>query len=178
MEISPLRTDDRLQAAELVAEAFPHPNGWPTIELALEEVDESLAHRACLAARDGDQLLGWVAATGLYRGRVWELHPLVVRDRARGGGIGSALVDALARDVAARGGLTLWVGTDDDRGETNLAHVELYPAPLDHVRRIEAPASHPLGFYVRAGFALSGIIPDANGSGLPAILLARRLARQ
>jgi aminoglycoside 6'-N-acetyltransferase I len=175
MEIATLVTDDRLHAAELLVEAFPHANGWPTIALALAEVDDSLAKGACLATRDGDRLLGWIAATPLYRDRVWELHPLVVRSDARGRGLGRALVDALAHEVAARGGLTLWVGTDDDLGETSLANVELYPAPLEQLRAIDAPTSHPLGFYQRAGFAVAGVIPDANGRGLPAILLARRL---
>lgn len=175
MEISTFGAHDRMYAAELLVEAFPHINGWPTVALALEEVDDALASGACLAARDADRLLGWIAATPRYRNRVWELHPLVVRSDARGQGVGLALVDALAREVTARGGLTLWVGTDDDLGETNLARVELYPAPLDHLRAIETPTSHPLGFYLRAGFALAGVIPDANGRGLPAILLARQL---
>ena len=175
MEISPLRADARTRAAELLVEAFPHDNGWPTLEQALEEVDESLATRTCLAAFDRDLLLGWVAATPLYRGRVWELHPLVVRTAQRTQGIGRALVDALAADITARGGLTLWVGTDDDRGETSLANTDLYPAPLDRTCDVRAPASHPLGFYLRLGFAHAGVIPDANGRGLPAILLARRL---
>ncbi|MGE5184333.1 MAG: N-acetyltransferase, partial [Acidobacteriota bacterium] len=75
----------RRQAAELLVEAFPHDNGWPTFELAREEVGEALApERRCLAAVDGDQLLGWIAAIPEYRGRVWELHPLVVRAGAGG----------------------------------------------------------------------------------------------
>jgi hypothetical protein len=38
-----------------------------------------------------------------------------------------------------------------------------------------APTSHPLGFYLKIGFVSSGVVPDANGRGLPGILLARRL---
>lgn len=41
----------RLQAAELLMEAFPHENGWPTIKDALEEVDDALVpERRCCAA--------------------------------------------------------------------------------------------------------------------------------
>jgi aminoglycoside 6'-N-acetyltransferase I len=69
----------------------------------------------------------------------------------------------------------LWVGTDDDLGETSLAGVDVYPDPLDHLRALRAPARHPLGFYQRMGFALCGILPDANGFGLPNFMLARRL---
>jgi len=167
----------RCQAAELLVEAFPHENGWPTLALALEEVDEALAPgRCCLAALDQDgQLLGWVAAMPGYRGRVWELHPLVVRATARGHGIGRDLTGALERTLAMKNALALWVGTDDDRGETSLAGVELYPEPLEHLRQLCAPTSHPLGFYLRVGFALSGVVPDANGRGLHGILLSRRL---
>lgn len=174
MNVCKLGMDKRIQAAELLLEAFPHSNGWPTIELALEEVDESLAGRVCLAARDDDRVLGWIAATPMYRNRVWEIHPLVVRSDTRGQGVGRALVDAIAREAVASGVLTLWVGTDDDLGETNLATVDLYPEPLDHLRTVDAPESHALGFYRRVGFALAGLVPDANGRGLPAILLARR----
>ena len=112
------RDDDSLrsQAAELLVEAFPHENGWPTLALALEEVDEALAPgRCCRAAIDDDgQLLGWIAAMPGYRGRVWELHPLVVRANARGNGIGRELTRDLEGALAAKGALTLWVGTDDD----------------------------------------------------------------
>jgi aminoglycoside 6'-N-acetyltransferase I len=180
MQIVPFPTNDdvlRRSAAELLVEAFPHENGWPTIELADEEVREALASdRRCRAALDDDgQLLGWIAAIPNYRGRVWELHPLVVRATAHRRGIGRALVQDLERTVSTEGALTLWVGTDDDLGETNLAGVDLYPAPLDHLRALRAPDRHPLGFYLHIGFALAGIVPDANGRGLPGVLLARRL---
>jgi aminoglycoside 6'-N-acetyltransferase I len=166
----------RQQAAELLVQAFPHDNGWPTLDAALEEVEEALAaDRRCLAAIDSDgALLGWIAAVPDY-GHVWELHPLVVRADARGRGIGRALVRELERVIAETGALTMWVGTDDDLGVTNLAGVDVYPSPLDRLRELRVPAEHPVGFYLRIGYALCGIVPDANGRGLPGILLARRL---
>jgi GNAT superfamily N-acetyltransferase len=166
----------RRQAAELLVEAFPHENGWPTLELALEEIDEALApERRCLAALDGDQLLGWIAGIPNYRERVWELHPLVVRGDARGRGIGRALTRELERVAAAGGGLTMWVGPDDDLGVTSLAGVDVYPAPLDRLRELVFPGSHAIGFYLRVGYTLCGVVPDANGRGLHGILLARRI---
>jgi hypothetical protein len=59
--------------------------------------------------------------------------------------------------------------------EAASAPTRALPQPLDHLRALAAPASHPVGFYRRVGFAVSGIVPDANGRGLPGILLARRL---
>jgi aminoglycoside 6'-N-acetyltransferase I len=167
----------RKQAAELLVEAFPHQNGWPTLADAIEEVDEALDRdRRCRAAVDEDgRLLGWIGSTPGYRGRVWELHPLVVAAPARGRGVGRELVRDLERLLSSEGGLTIWVGPDDDHGETSLAGLDLYPAPLEHLRGLHAPASHPVGFYLRIGYVLSGIVPDANGRGLPGILLSRRL---
>jgi len=165
------------QAAELLVEAFPHANGWPTLDAAIEEVTEALLpERRCRAALDDDgHLLGWIGSMPGYRGRVWELHPLVVRASARGRGVGSELVRDLERTLTVEGALTLWLGTDDDHGETTLAHVNLYPDLLARLAELRAPSTHPLGFYLRAGFALSGVVPDANGRGLHGILLSKRL---
>lgn len=165
------------QAAELLVEAFPHHNGWPTLDAAIGEVTEAVvSERRCRAALDAEgNVLGWIGATPGYRGRVWELHPLVVRASARGQGVGRELVRDLERTLTAEGALTLWLGTDDDHGETTLAHLDLYPDPLARLAYLHAPSQHPVGFYLRVGFVVTGVVPDANGRGLPGILMAKRL---
>ena len=177
VELTAADVSARRQAAELLVEAFPHANGWPTIEDATDEVTDLLTpERRCRAAiDDDDQLVGWICGTPGYRGRVWELHPLVVRASARGHGVGRELVRDLERVLNTEGALTLWVGTDDERGETSLAHVDLYPEPLAHLRDVRGVPTHPLGFYIHCGFALSGVVPDANCRGLPGILLSKRI---
>jgi aminoglycoside 6'-N-acetyltransferase I len=85
-------------------------------------------------------------------------------------------VSDLEGRVRERGGVTLWAGADDEDGRTSLAGLDLYPDPLEHLRRIRDLRGHPFGFYVRLGFALAGVVPDANGLGKPDILLARRVS--
>ena len=177
--IDALRADDTAaidQAAALLVDAFPH---WlPTMEMARDEVIEALGpDRICLVARADDQILGWIGAIPEYS-HAWELHPLVVREDARRKGVGASLVAALEERVRAAGALTLYLGTDDDG-----------PAPGTSAggrralsgRAVPCEASlrvidHPAGFYLRMGFEVVGLIPDANGPGKPDILMAKRVS--
>ena len=61
-----------------------------------------------------ETVLGWIGGIRQYDGNVWELHPLVVKPSYQGQGIGRALVTDLEEQVRQRGGLTLWLGTDDE----------------------------------------------------------------
>jgi aminoglycoside 6'-N-acetyltransferase I len=171
---------DRIrQAAAILVEGFAEhwPGSWPTMESALAEVRESFgAGRISRMALDGDgEVLGWIGGIPTYGGKVWELHPLVVNPAHQGLGIGRALVADLEARVAERGGLTLWLGTDDVDGGTSLAGVGLYPDLLGHLARIRNLDRHPYEFYVKLGFSLSGVMPDANGPGKPDIFLAKRV---
>lgn len=161
------------QAAELLVAAFP---SWDRDE-AREQVALSLgAERICLAARAGEEVLGWVGAMPSYS-HAWELHPLVVRENARRRGIGRALVAALEERLRGRDVLTLYLGTDDE-GEmpgTSAWGVDLFPDPLVHAADL-AVIDHPAGFYRRLGFTAIGLIPDANGPGKPDILMAKRIS--
>jgi aminoglycoside 6'-N-acetyltransferase I len=169
------------QAAVTLVEAFREhwPEAWPTLEDAREEVKEALsADRICRAAVEDGALLGWVGAISTYDGNVWELHPLAVSPRAQGRGIGRRLVEDLEVQVAARGGQTIWLGTDDEDDRTTVGGVDLYPNPLDHLARIQNLRAHPYEFYQKLGFVITGVMPDANGPGKPDIYMAKRVKRQ
>ena len=179
MQITDLRPDAAKQiqeAAELLVEGF-RPEAWPDIESALEEVRECLSpDRIVRLAIDADgAVLGWVGGTPHYGGRAWELHPLVVRLDHQGQGIGSALVADLEARVGERGGVTLFLGTDDEHNLTTVSGVDLYPNVFEHLARIRNLNRHPYEFYQKQGFVIVGIIPDANGLGKPDILMAKRV---
>jgi aminoglycoside 6'-N-acetyltransferase I len=175
--IDALQNDDEDaidQAATLLIEAFPH---WvSTTESARNEVMEALGtDRICLVARADDQVLGWIGAIPEYS-HAWELHPLVVRADVRREGIGRALVAALEERVREAGGLTLYLGTDDDGPVpgTSAGGVELFPDVLSHAAGLTV-IDHPAGFYQGMGFEIVGLIPDANGPGKPDILMAKQV---
>jgi aminoglycoside 6'-N-acetyltransferase I len=106
---------------------------------------------------------------------VWQLHPIVVDAAQRRHGVGRALVMDLEAILTARGGLTLWAGSDDLAGETSLGGVDLYSALPDGFSAVRSWGNHPLPFYRRLGFHVIGVMPDANGPGRPDIFLAKRL---
>lgn len=152
------------------------PDAFPTIEDALETVDECLAVGPVRCALDETgHLVGWVGVHHNYS-RVWELHPLVVSEHARGRGIGRALVETAEALAAEGGGMTLTLGSDDEDEMTSLFGVDLYPDPLEHLRVLTDRKGHPFGFYLECGFSIVGVTPDANGFGQPDIHMAKRIA--
>jgi aminoglycoside 6'-N-acetyltransferase I len=108
---------------------------------------------------------------------VWELHPLVVDPTWQGRGIGSRLVADFEVQVAQRGGLTIILGSDDQNNLTSLGGADPYPDLLAALVALRNVDGHPFEFYLKQGFALAGIIPDANGPGKPDILMAKRVRR-
>lgn len=171
----------RLAAANLLIEGFREhwPSAWPDIHAALTEIDEALdPGLICRGALDTTgQLVGWIGGRSAYGGNVWELHPLVVSPARQGEGIGRALVTDLEAQVAARGGLTIFLGTDDEDAQTSLSNCNLYldlPGQIAAVRNLRR---HPYEFYQRCGFVIVGVVPDANGVGKPDILMAKRVVR-
>ncbi len=169
------------QVAALLVESFREqaPDAWPTLDDALREVRESFgANRLSRIAVDQDgAVLGWIGGIRQYDGHVWELHPLVVHPGRRRRGIGRALVADLEARVRERGGLTLWLGTDDETGQTSLGGGDLYPDVCAHIATIRNLHGHPYEFYQRLGFVIVGVMPDANGPGKPDIYMAKSLRR-
>ncbi|MBM4410887.1 MAG: GNAT family N-acetyltransferase [Chloroflexi bacterium] len=178
--------DDALveATARVLFEAFRPVTAWlPDIEAARAELRESFEPgRLSLVARDeAGTILGWVGGFHEYA-RVWELHPLAVAPTQQRRGVGRALVAAIEGRVAERGGLTLRLGTDDEivpgtgEGRTSLFGVDLYKGePLKHLSGIRNLRGHPYEFYLACGFAIIGVVPDANGPGAPDILMAKRV---
>jgi aminoglycoside 6'-N-acetyltransferase I len=178
--LDPTEATVRTRCAELLVEGFREhwADAWPDLASALEEVDEvcGLGPARVAIAEDGE-VAGWIGVRHDYA-RVWELHPLVVDERHRRAGVGRALVEDVERIVAERGGLTVRVGSDDQDAMTSLAGVDLYPDPLVALARLEDRKGHPFGFYLRCGFSVVGVMPDANGLGQPDIQLAKRVAER
>ncbi len=148
------------------------------MEDALKEVKDSFFkdRGSLVAVDDNDQVLGWVGAISQYRGKTWELHPLVVRDDVRRKGIATELVQAIEIEVASRGGVTIYLGSDDEDNQTSFAGKDIYPDVLDYLKAIQNPHGHPYEFYTKVGYTVVGVIPDANGFGKPDILLAKRIS--
>ena len=171
------------QAAALLVEGFAEhwPETWPDLNSAMRSVDEALSPdriaRAALDDADGT-LLGWTAAEPLYNANVWELTVLVVQPSLQRRGIGRALIQDMEEQVRERGGLTIWLGSDDEDAMTSLAGVDLFPDPLAHLAAIRNYKGHPYEFYRKVGFAIAGVLPDANGLGKPDIFLAKSVARR
>lgn len=183
-QIIDLQPDDEAaiqQVAMMLVEAFKEhwPDAWPDMGSALQEVHESFSpdRISRIATDDDGTVLGWVGAIRQYDGHVWELHPLVVRADHQRQGIGRALVADLEEQVRGRGGLTLWLGTDDENNMTSLGGVNLYPNVLDHLAQLKNLANHPYEFYQKLGFVIVGVMPDANGPGKPDIYMAKSLQR-
>jgi aminoglycoside 6'-N-acetyltransferase I len=128
-----------------------------------------------VAVTEDGCVLGWIGAIQEYDGQAWQLHPLVVHPLHQGIGIGRALVLDLEDRIRDQGGLTIYLGTDDEDGMTSLANTDLYPDVFSHLAKIKNLKKHPFEFYQKLGYVIIGVIPDANGLGKPDILMAKRL---
>lgn len=175
--------------ADMLAEAFPQAYA----ETSRDEVDSCLeTGRIALVAIESDsvafpqdaqgrglmghgRVVGFIGAIPQYGLTGWELHPLVVARSHRMQGIGTLLIAQLERLVAEQGGITLYAGSDDESGKTTLSNCDLYDDLWSKIQNIQNPGQHPYAFYVKQGYQIVGVIPDANGYGKPDIWLAKRV---
>lgn len=165
------------QAAQILTDNLP--NGWSTLEDALDEIEERLIpENTMLLVLENEKVIGWGGLLKpTYDGNVFELHPLVVDSHYQKQGIGRKLVLELEDEARKQGGLTIFVGADDDEkeeGETSLSHVDLYEDLPDKLNNFES-GTHQAGFYFKMGYKIIGVMPDANGIGKPDIFLGKKL---
>ncbi len=143
-------------AAQLLVDGFRGISpSWPNLDTALATVVEALEDDCLvrIARADDGAVVGWIGGIPDYDGRVWEVHPLVVAPDRQREGIGRALLADLEALVAGQGGLTLWLGADDEAGRTSLGGVDPYPDLLGALAAIRDLGGHPFEFYRRCGFA-------------------------
>lgn len=159
-------------AAELLVENFPHSYS----ENPIDEINNCLEiERIALIAVENGELAGFVGAIPQYGTTGWELHPLVVKKSHQFKGIGTMLVKALEDEIARRGGITVYLGSDDESGKTSLSDTDLFVDTYKKIENVKNLGKHPYEFYQKLGYKIVGIIPDANGIGKPDIIMAKRI---
>src|SRR4029079_15047846 len=121
------------------------------------------------------KLLGWIGGLPGYDGNVWEPHPLVVQPEHQPQGLWRALVADFEQQAAARGAKTITLGSDDEDDMTSLAGVDLYDNLPEKIANIRNLKRHPYEFYLKCGYRIIGVVPDANGRGKPDIIMGKRI---
>lgn len=178
VDLAQLDGPGRAEAARILREALAHmPSAFNGPNEAEAEVERMMIDedRLGFAAFEDEALVGWIGAIRTYE-HGWELHPIVVDPTKQRRGIGTLLVETLEAVARLEGALTLYLGTDDDYGGTNLFGRDLFPGVLAKAMGLEAVADHAFAFYRRLGYEVVGVLPDVNGEGRPDILMAKRIA--
>jgi aminoglycoside 6'-N-acetyltransferase I len=178
-----MRSASRAQtqaAAQLLIDALAHaPSAWKDERSAAAEVVSFLHddERHAIIALIDDDVVGWIGAIRQSE-YAWEMHPLVVAPQHQRRGIGRQLVAALEAKARQEDVVTIWLGTDDDFGGTNLFGRNLYPNVLGALQQLRSTAGHPFAFYEKLGYTVTGVFPDVDGPGRHDILMARRISTQ
>ena len=120
-------------------------------------------------------VVGLIGAIPQYGVTGWEMHPLAVMKAYQRRGIGRLLVETLEREVSMRGGVMIYLGSDDETGTTSLYGVDLYDDVFDKLANLKNIGGHPYPFYEKMGYKIVGVFPDANGVGKPDIWMAKRI---
>lgn len=161
------------EAAALLFECFPHSYPMDETEQEMKKLTEP--DRIAIYAQDNGHLVGYIGAIPQYGITGWELHPLMVTEKYRAKGVGTKLIQALEKECAKRGGITIYLGTDDEFGKTTLSATDLYENTYEKIESIHNIKRHPYEFYKKNGYKIVGVIPDANGIGKPDIYMAKRI---
>ncbi|MGX7148216.1 GNAT family N-acetyltransferase [Enterococcus ureasiticus] len=175
MKIIPLTQTDssyKQELAKLLSVTWP--DDYPT--LASQEIEGLFAEeRIALGAIEGQHLIGFVGAIPQYGKTGWELHPLVVDPVYQHRNVGTDLVQALENEVKKQGGITIYLGSDDETSATSLSDTDLYEETFKKISTIKNYKHHPYEFYQKLGYQIVGVFPDVNGLGKPDIWMAKRI---
>ncbi|MCR3905700.1 MAG: GNAT family N-acetyltransferase [Tenericutes bacterium] len=153
------------------------PTGWKNIEEAQNEITEQLESDGYFYALiDQGQLFGWGGILPHYSGHVYEIHPMVIDKKHQNKGFGGLLIKHLEDKAKFLGGLTIYAASDDefDDRKSSLRDTDGYDNIYDKMKHFD-PKGHPARFYIKYGYQLIGIMPDANGRGKHDLILSKKL---
>ncbi len=163
--------------ADLLQVTFPW--SYADDDTALEEaIDLTKEQGIVLVYRKENRIIGVVGAKPRYGITGWELHPLAVYQTYQFQKVGSLLMEQVENQVRERGGIVMFLGTDDEHFKTSLSQVDLFENPFAAIEKIENYAQHPYEFYQKIGYRIVGVLPDANGFNKPDIYMAKRLVER
>ncbi|MCL2300216.1 MAG: GNAT family N-acetyltransferase [Firmicutes bacterium] len=172
VNFSTLSESQRTQAAQMLTDELP--DGWPALADAMEEINDLLGGDAeVFCAVEQGEAIGWAGLLPGY-GKMFELHPLVVRRDRQRQGVGTALLHEIMSAARAKGALTLLAGAGDENEQTSLANADLYEDLPEKLAAFD-PGAHQTAFYLKHGFRVVGVVPDVYGIGKPDIQMTKRL---
>ena len=64
---------------------------------------------------------------------------------------------------------------NDEDNRTSLSNTDLYEEPWKKINEIKNLKRHPFEFYQKMGYRITGVVPDANGTGKPDILMSKKI---
>jgi len=163
------------QAAKLLYATFSEINGdlWLKDEKdAFTEVNECIeGSNICIGIKQENQLIGWVGLRPMYE-KTWELHPMVIKKEFQEKKYGRKLLNELEKVASQKGIIGIVAGSDDETNSTSLSEKEINGENIfDEIRNIKNYKNHPFEFYIKCGYSIIGIIPNANGKNKPDIWL-------
>ena len=169
------------QAIKLLTDTFPLSGMWPTLneETAIETVNDCISDGSiCLGIKLHDILIGWLGIRPLYD-RTWELHPMLISHDFQGKGYGKILLYEAERIASEQGIIGIFAGSDDETGKTSLSGQDINGENIfDVIKGIKNLENHPYEFYIKCGYSIIGIIPNANGHRKPDILLWKDISKK
>ncbi len=122
---------------------------------------------------DANNAVGWIGAIWDKDG--WEIHPIADVPKAQRQGIGFVLVEEICKLARESGAAAVRAGTSDETNATSFSSVNLYENPYAAMQNFKAPEDHAVNFWIKAGFTLVGVLPDAEGLGKPGIHFSKRV---
>ena len=162
------------QAAKILLESFQGANMWPDLDnqQAKETVVDCIADdNICIGIKINSHLIGWIGLRPLYR-KTWELHPVAIKPEFQRKGYGKILMNELEKIAQKKGIIGIVAGSDDETNKTSISQADITSENLfDEIKNIKNYHNHPFEFYIKCGYSIIGIIPNANGPQKPDILL-------